>query len=147
MDYPLIRSENYHLKTIEHLRKETGCLIGLSDHTLGNLVACLSVAFQSCIIEKHITLDKNMQGPDHKASIEPEELNNLVSAIRNIEKALGNGIKKPSNSELKNIKVVRKSIIASDYIEKGERYTTDNLCIKRPGTGLSPTMFDLLLGM
>ena len=88
-----------------------------------------------------------MKGPDHKASIEPKELHNLVSAIRNIEKALGDGIKKPSNSEVKNIKVVRKSIVASDYIEKGEIYTTDNLSIKRPGTGLAPTMFDLLLGM
>ena len=104
--------------------------MGYSDHTCGIEVSIAAVAMGAQIIEKHITLDKNMQGPDHKASIEPEELHNLVSAIRNIEKALGNGIKKPSNSEIKNIKVVRKSIVASDYIEKGETYTTDNLCIK-----------------
>ena len=139
--------EDVNLKAIRTIKECFDISVGYSDHTCGIEASIAAVAIGAQIIEKHITLDKNMQGPDHKASIEPEELNNLVSAIRNIEKALGNGIKKPSNSEMKNIKVVRKSIIASDYIEKGERYTTDNLCIKRPGTGLSPTMFDLLLGM
>ena len=139
--------EDVNLKAIRTIKECFDISVGYSDHTCGIEASIAAVAIGAQIIEKHITLDKNMQGPDHKASIEPEELNNLVSAIRNIEKALGNGIKKPSNSEMKNIKVVRKSIIASDFIEKGERYTTDNLCIKRPGTGLSPTMFDLLLGM
>ena len=88
-----------------------------------------------------------MKGPDHKASIEPKELLNLVSSIRNIEKALGDGIKKPRNSEIKNIKVARKSIIASKFIDIGEAYTTENICIKRPGTGIPPTMYDSLLGM
>ncbi len=139
--------EDVNLKAIRTIKECFDINVGYSDHTCGIEASIAAVAIGAQIIEKHITLDKNMQGPDHKASIEPEELHNLVSAIRNIEKALGNGIKKPSNSEIKNIKVVRKSIVASDYIEKGERYTTDNLCIKRPGTGLAPTMFDFLLGM
>ncbi len=139
--------EDVNLKAISTIKDCFDISVGYSDHTCGIEASIAAVAMGAQIIEKHITLDKNMQGPDHKASIEPEELHNLVSSIRNIEKALGNGIKKPSNSELKNIEVVRKSIVASDYIEKGERYTTDNLCIKRPGTGLAPTMFDLLLGM
>ncbi len=139
--------EDVNLKAIRTIKECFDINVGYSDHTCGIEASIAAVAIGAQIIEKHITLDKNMQGPDHKASIEPEELHNLVGAIRNIEKALGNGIKKPSNSEIKNIKVVRKSIVASDYIEKGERYTTDNLCIKRPGTGLAPTMFDFLLGM
>ncbi len=139
--------EDVNLKAIRTIKECFDINVGYSDHTCGIEASIAAVAIGAQIIEKHITLDKNMQGPDHKASIEPEELHNLVSAIRNIEKALGNGIKKPSNSEIKNIKVVRKSIVASNYIEKGERYTTDNLCIKRPGTGLAPTMFDFLLGM
>ena len=139
--------EDVNLKAIRTIKECFDIKVGYSDHTCGIEASIAAVAMGAQIIEKHITLDKNMQGPDHKASIEPEELHKLVSAIRNIEKALGNGIKKPSNSEIKNIKVVRKSIVASNYIEKGERYTTDNLCIKRPGTGLAPTMFDFLLGM
>ena len=139
--------EDVNLKAISTIKNCFDISVGYSDHTCGIEVSIAAVAMGAQIIEKHITLDKNMQGPDHKASIEPKELNNLVSSIRNIEKAIGNGIKEPSNSEIKNIKVVRKSIVASDYIEKGELYTTYNLCIKRPGTGLNPTMFDLLLGM
>ena len=104
--------------------------MGYSDHTCGIEASIAAVAIGAQRIEKHITLDKNMHGPDHKASIEPEELHNLVSAIRNVEKAIGNGIKKPSNSEMKNIKVVRKSIVASAYIEKGELFTKDNLCLR-----------------
>ena len=87
-----------------------------------------------------------MPGPDHKASIEPRELYNLVNSIRNIEKAIGNGIKSPSNSEIINMKVARKSIVASKCIKEGEIYTNDNLSIKRPGTGLPPTMLDIILG-
>ena len=139
--------EDANLKAMSTIKECFDINVGYSDHTCGIEASIAAVALGAQIIEKHITLDKNMKGPDHKASIEPKELHNLVSAIRNIEKALGDGIKKPSNSEVKNIKVVRKSIVASDYIEKGERYTTDNLCIKRPGTGLAPTMFDFLLGM
>ena len=139
--------EDVNLKAIRTIKECFDISVGYSDHTCGIEASIAAVAIGAQIIEKHITLDKNMQGPDHKASIEPEELHNLVSAIRNVEKAIGNGIKKPTNSEMKNIKVVRKSIVASDYIEKGDLFTKDNLCIKRPGTGLSPTMFDLLLGM
>ncbi len=139
--------EDVNLKAIRTIRECFDISVGYSDHTCGIEASIAAVAIGSQIIEKHITLDKNMQGPDHKASIEPEELHNLVSAIRNVEKAIGNGIKKPTNSEIKNIKVVRKSIVASNYIEKGDLFTKDNLCIKRPGTGLAPSMFDLLLGM
>ena len=139
--------EDVNLKAIRTIKECFDISVGYSDHTCGIEASIAAVAIGAQIIEKHITLDKNMQGPDHKASIEPEELHNLVSAIRNVEKAIGNGIKKPTNSEMKNIQVVRKSIVASDYIEKGDLFTKDNLCIKRPGTGLSPTMFDLLLGM
>lgn len=139
--------EDVNLKAMNTIRESFDINVGYSDHTPGIEVSIAAVAMGAEIIEKHITLDKNMKGPDHKASIEPEEFHNLVRAIRNIEKALGNGIKIPSKSEIKNIRVARKSIVASDYIKIGEVYTTDNICIKRPGTGISPTMFDLLLGM
>ncbi len=138
--------EDVNLKAINTIKNSFDINVGFSDHTEGIEASIAAVAIGAQIIEKHITLDKNMTGPDHKASIEPGELHNLVNSIRNIEKAIGNGIKSPSNSEIINIKVARKSIVASKCIKKGEIYTNDNLSVKRPGIGLPPTMLDLILG-
>lgn len=120
--------------------------IGYSDHTLGIEVPIAAVARGAKIIEKHFTLDKNMEGPDHRASLEPNELEQMVTAIRNIEAALGDGIKKLSPSEEKNIDIVRKSLVASKIIKKGELFTEKNLTAKRPGTGLSPMRWDEIIG-
>jgi N,N'-diacetyllegionaminate synthase len=98
------------------------------------------------VIEKHFTLDKTMKGPDHKASLEPDELKAMVSAIRNIEMALGSGIKKPSKSERPNMEIARKSIVASQPIHKGETFSEENLAVKRPGNGISPMRWDEILG-
>lgn len=122
-----------------------GIHVGYSDHTEGIEVPIAAVAMGATIIEKHFTLDKNMPGPDHKASLEPDELKAMVHAIRNIEKALGTGIKKPSPSELKNKPIARKSIVAARNIRKGESFTKENLTIKRPGTGISPMRWDEVL--
>ena len=123
-----------------------GVQVGYSDHTLGIEVPIAAVAMGATVIEKHFTLNKNMEGPDHKASLEPDELKAMVQAIRNIEKALGNGIKKPSPSELKNKPVARKSIVAAKDIKEGEKFTEENLTAKRPGTGISPMRWDEVIG-
>ena len=123
-----------------------GIHVGYSDHTEGIEVSIAAVAMGAAIIEKHFTLDKNMEGPDHKASLEQDELKAMVHAIRNIEKALGNGIKKPSPSELKNKPIARKSIVAARNIHKGESFTEENLTVKRPGTGISPMRWDEVIG-
>ncbi len=128
------------------IKKTFDISIGYSDHTLGIEVAIASAALGACVIEKHFTLDKNMNGPDHKASLEPDELQQMVQAVRNIEKALGNGKKIPSPSEIKNISVVRKSIVASGAIKKGEVFTSENITVKRPGTGISPMEWDSIIG-
>lgn len=120
--------------------------VGYSDHTLGIEVSVAAVAMGATIIEKHFTLDKNLKGPDHKASLEPHELKNLVTSIRNIDIALGTSIKKPSQSEVENLNVIRKSIVASTEIRKGEVFTTLNLTTKRPGIGVSPMRWDEVLG-
>lgn len=120
--------------------------IGYSDHTNGIEIPIAAVALGAKVIEKHFTLNRNMEGPDHKASLEPEELAEMVKSIRNIEIALGNGLKKPSNSELKNKQIARKSIVAEKDIREGELFTVENLAIKRPGTGLSPMIWYELLG-
>jgi N,N'-diacetyllegionaminate synthase len=120
--------------------------VGYSDHTKGIEVSVAAVAMGASVIEKHFTLDKNMEGPDHKASLEPDALKALVAAIRNVGKALGDGIKKPSPSELKNKSVARKSIVASRDIRKGEVFTEENLTVKRPGDGMSPMRWDTVLG-
>jgi N,N'-diacetyllegionaminate synthase len=120
--------------------------VGYSDHTLGVEVAIAAVALGATVIEKHFTLDRNLPGPDHKASLEPEELKAMVIAIRNIEKAMGDGIKRPSASELKTKPVVRKSLVAACAILKGEVFSETNLIVKRPGTGLSPMRWDEVLG-
>jgi N,N'-diacetyllegionaminate synthase len=120
--------------------------IGFSDHTPGIEISIAAVALGAELIEKHFTLDKKMDGPDHKASIEPEEFGCMIKAIRNVEKALGNGIKKPSPSETKNIPIVRKSIVAINSIKKGELFTIENIGIKRPGNGVSPMKWYEVIG-
>jgi len=121
--------------------------IGYSDHSLGIEVPIAAVAMGATIIEKHFTLDKTMEGPDHKASLDPEELKSMVKAIRNVELALsGNGIKEPSSSEFKNIIIARKSIVAKQPIKKGDVFTEENLTVKRPGSGISPMLWDDIIG-
>jgi len=137
--------EDVNLRAMETLQKKFNCDIGYSDHTLGIDVPIAAVALGARIIEKHFTLDRNMEGPDHQASLEPFELKNMVKSIRNIEKAMGDGIKKPSQSEIKNINIARKSIVARRKITKGEVFTEENLAVKRPGNGISPMKwFDIL---
>lgn len=138
--------EDVNLTAMNTIKNSFKVEVGYSDHTLGIEIALAAVSLGAKIIEKHFTLDKNKEGPDHLASIEPLELRSMVSAIRNIEKALGDGIKKPSKSEIKNIKIARKSIIAKDKIKKGEVFTEDNLDIKRPGDGIPPVFWDTLIG-
>jgi len=123
-----------------------GISVGYSDHTLGIEVSIAAAALGASVIEKHFTLDKNMEGPDHKASIEPYELKAMIKAIRNIERTLGSGIKKPSPSELKNKPIARKSIVAAKDIRKGEAFTEENLTVKRTGKGLSPMRWDEVIG-
>jgi len=139
--------EDVNLFAMIHIQKIFGTKIGYSDHTLGIEVPIAAVALGATIIEKHFTLDKNMEGPDHKASLEPNELKSMVLAIRNIEKAIsGSGVKEVSNSERKNIEIARKSIVATKKISKGEIFTEDNLGVKRPGTGISPMKWDEVIG-
>lgn len=139
--------EDVNLKAMHALRKEFGVEVGYSDHTKGIEVPIAAVALGATVIEKHFTLDRNMEGPDHKASLEPDELKAMVSAIRNIEKAVGgNGIKHVSESERKNIAIARKSIIAAREIKKGELLTEANLTVKRPGTGISPMRWEEVIG-
>jgi N-acetylneuraminate synthase len=129
--------------TIQHAFP--GIKIGYSDHTLGIEVAIAAVALGATIIEKHFTLDRDMPGPDHKASLEPTELTAMVSAIRNIEKALGHGRKEPTASELKNRAIVRKSLVAAAEIKSGDLFTTHNVTIMRPGTGIPPARWDEII--
>jgi len=138
--------EDVNLRAMLTIRDKFKIKVGYSDHTLGIEVPIATVALGASIIEKHFTLNKNMEGPDHKASLEPDELKKMVRAIRNIEKILGNGIKRPSRSELKNINIVRKSIVAANPIKKGEKFSESNLTIKRPGSGISPFMWDDVIG-
>ena len=120
--------------------------VGYSDHTPGIEVAIAAVALGASVIEKHFTLDCTMEGPDHKASLEPAQLAAMIHAIRNVSQALGNGIKQASPSEAKNIPISRKSIVASHPIRAGDRFSADNLCVKRPGTGISPMRWDDIMG-
>jgi len=134
--------EDVNLKAMLTIRDELGVKIGYSDHTLGIEVAISAVAMGATVIEKHFTLDRTLPGPDHAASLEPDELKSMVTAIRNIENAMGGGIKKPSSSEIKNMPVIRKSIVAKKSIKKSEKFSEDNLTVKRPGTGISPMEWD-----
>ena len=138
--------KDVNLKAMVTLKNEFGCKMGYSDHTKGIEVAIAAVAMGAEVIEKHFTLDKNMDGPDHKASLEPDELMSMVNAIRNIEVAMGNGVKRPADSEKNNIAVARKSIIAAKPIKAGEMLTEENLTTKRPGTGLNPMRWKEVVG-
>jgi len=149
-----------NLNSMKTLGSSFGVAVGYSDHTEGIEFPITAVALGATVVEKHITLDKTMDGPDHKASLEPNELKamvkairnvemglgSMVKAIRNVEMGLGSSIKKPSNSEMKNIAVARKSIVASMDIEKGLIFSEENISVKRPGTGLSPMLWDLIIG-
>lgn len=143
-EYPCPMDE-VNLRSMNTIASAFGINVGYSDHTNGIEIPIAAVAMGASVIEKHFTLDRTMEGPDHKASLEPDELIAMVKAIRNIEKALGNGIKKPSPSEVKNMTVARKSIVASRPIQKGEMLSIDNLTIKRPGNGISPMRWDEII--
>jgi len=138
--------EDVNLKAMLSIRDTFNVACGYSDHTLGIEVDIAAVALGASCIEKHFTLDKTMQGPDHKASLEPHELIAMVKAIRNIEKALGDGVKKPSKSETANIKIARKSIVAKTDIKKGAIFSEENITVKRPGNGISPMKWDEIMG-
>ena len=135
-----------NLNAMVTMRDEFGLPVGYSDHTLGIEVPIAAVAMGARVIEKHFTLDRRQDGPDHKASLEPAELARMIAAIRNVEAAFGNGVKAPDAAELKNIAVARKSIVARVPIHRGELLTEGNLAVKRPGTGLSPMLWDRIVG-
>lgn len=138
--------EDVNLHVMETLRREFNVEVGYSDHTRGIEVPIAAVAMGATIIEKHFTLDKNMEGPDHKASLEPDELAAMVKAIRNIECALGLNVKEPTKSEIANRAVARKSIVAKCSIKAGDSFSVDNLTTKRPGNGVSPMKWNELVG-
>ena len=138
--------KDVNLRAMITMKEHCGYPVGYSDHTKGIEVPIAAVAMGAIVIEKHFTLDRNMEGPDHKASLEPDELKAMVDAIRNIELAMGDGFKKPSESEMVNIGVIRKSIIANRNIKKGEILTEENLTTKRPGIGISPMRWNDIIG-
>lgn len=139
--------EDVNLKAMLHIQRELGVSVGYSDHTLGIEVPIAAVALGATVIEKHFTLDKTLPGPDHKASLEPNELKAMVTAIRNIEKAIGgSGLKEVSASEEKNKPIARRSIVAATNIAKGDIFTEENLIVKRPGTGISPMLWNEVIG-
>ncbi len=138
--------EDANLSAMLELADQFGLPVGLSDHTKGWECDVAAAAFGAAVIEKHFTLDKNMEGPDHKASLEPDELKAMVTAVRNIEKAMGDGEKKVSRSEAKNKPIARKSIVAARPIQAGEEFTAENLTTKRPGDGISPMRWYEVLG-
>lgn len=138
--------QDVNLNAMASIMHEFDIQVGYSDHTLGIEVPIAAVALGAKVIEKHFTIDRNLPGPDHKASLEPHELKSMVSAIRHIEQALGDGIKRVSDSEKANIPVARKSIVAACLIKKGELLTEENLTVKRPGTGLSPMLWNEVVG-
>lgn len=138
--------DSVNLNAMLTLKKEFCFNVGYSDHTNGIEIPVAAVAMGASVIEKHFTLDKNMEGPDHKASLEPDELKQMVQSIRNVESALGDGAKQPSEAEKKNIAIARKSIVARCDIKKGESFTETNLTAKRPGNGISPMKWNEVLG-
>ncbi len=144
-EYPTPMAD-VNLRAMLTIRDAFGVAVGYSDHTRGIEVAIAAVALGATVIEKHFTLDRNLPGPDHKASLEPGELKAMVAAIRNIEQALGDGIKHPSPSEAKNKPIARKSLVAACAIRVGECFNETNLTVKRPGTGLSPMRWDEVIG-
>ncbi len=139
--------QDVNLKAMLAIKDQFHTEIGYSDHTLGIEIPIAAVALGASVIEKHFTLDKTMEGPDHAASLEPADLINMVAAIRNVEKAMGgNGLKEPSPSEQKNIAIARKSIVAATNINKGDVLSEKNLAVKRPGNGISPMRWDEIIG-
>ena len=138
--------EEVNLKAMQTMAQSFGVAIGYSDHTDGIAVPIAAVAMGASVIEKHITLDRSMPGPDHKASVEPHQFSAMVEGIRTIESALGDGIKRPTLSEQANLPVVRKSLVAARPIRKGELFSEANLTAKRPGTGISPMQWDDWIG-
>ncbi len=144
-EYPTPFSD-VNLLAMQQMREILKKAVGYSDHTVGIEVPIAAVALGAVVVEKHFTLDKQMEGPDHKASLEPQELKQMTDAIRNIEKALGDGVKKRTSSEEHNVAAARKSIVAKCQIQKGEVFTEDNLTVKRPGNGVSPMKWRDVLG-
>lgn len=144
-DYPC-PYEEVNLNAMLTLKEQFNLDIGYSDHTEGIVISVMAAAMGAKVIEKHFTLDKTMEGPDHKASLEPSELKKLVQSIRTVEKAFGQSVKEPTACERKNIEVVRKSIVAKRHIKKGERFCHENLTTKRPATGISPMKWDEVIG-
>ncbi|MDX2346787.1 MAG: N-acetylneuraminate synthase [Legionella sp.] len=144
-EYPTPMSD-VNLRAMNTIASECNVPIGYSDHTLGIEVPIAAVAMGAKVIEKHFTINRNMEGPDHKSSLEPFELKSMVSSIRNIEVALGSTVKELTHSEAKNITIARKSIVASVKIKKGDIFTNDNISVKRPGDGLSPMLWDEVIG-
>lgn len=144
-DYPT-QMQDVNLTAMQTIAQAFKVKVGYSDHTPGIEVSTAAVAMGASIIEKHFTLDKNLPGPDHKASLEPQELKAMISAIRNIQIALGNGIKRSSANEQKNMQVARKSIVAATAIKKGEAFSEKNLAVKRPGLGISPMRWNEVIG-
>ena len=138
--------QDVNLKAMPEIKDAIGVKVGYSDHTQGIEVPIAAVALGAEVIEKHFTLDRTLPGPDHKASLEPNELKAMVDAIRNIEQALGDGQKHVSESERKNMAIARKSIVAARDIKQGEKLTEDNLCVKRPGNGISPMRWEEVIG-
>lgn len=144
-EYPT-PARDVNLRSMLSIGKKLNVNFGYSDHTLGFEVSVAAVALGAKCIEKHFTLNSNLRGPDHRASLEPKDLIKMIKAIRNIEIALGSRVKRPSKSEIANIKIVRKSLVASQDIKKGEIFTEQNLTAKRPGNGLSPFKITKFLG-
>ena len=144
-EYPTPMAE-VNLRAMRSIQRAFGVDVGYSDHTPGIEVAIAAVAMGACVIEKHFTMDRKLPGPDHKASLEPDDLVAMVSAIRNIEIALGDGIKRLTQSEARNKPVMRKSLVASEKIKAGEIFSTTNITVKRPGTGVSPMRWDEIIG-
>jgi len=145
-EYPTPMNE-VNLNAMQSIQKAFGVAVGYSDHTQGIEVAIAAVAMGATVIEKHFTLDRNLPGPDHQASLEPAELKAMVTAIRNIESALGDGIKRLTPSETRNKPIVRKSLVASRAISKGDVFGTNNITTKRPGTGISPMRWDEIIDL
>lgn len=135
-----------NLRAMVSIGTAFGVAVGYSDHTAGIEIPIAAVALGATIIEKHLTLDRNLPGPDHRASLEPHELKAMVAGIRNVEAALGDGIKRPTPSEAKNRPIARKSLVAARAIRVGEQFSADNVAVKRPGTGISPMRWDDVMG-
>ena len=144
-EYPAPKDQ-VNLRAMDTMRERFGMPVGYSDHTEGIEIPVAAVAMGAVVIEKHFTLDRTLPGPDHKASLEPGELTDMVSQIRAVESALGDGTKSPAPAEVPNIPIARKSIVAATAIKRGELFTEENLTAKRPGTGLSPMLWESVVG-